>query len=164
MGRIPEGKDGTYLTPSISYLWPHHRKMVRLAAAGLRPGEIAAVVGMTPPAISAILGSAMFQAELRRLEEKGEEIAIDLREDLRLMAETAIENLDEDLNLPPETLEARRVRQKASLETLDRFGLTKKERPSTHINVTQLNIGEMTTEQLRNSIFDITAEPVDEPA
>jgi len=159
---VPQGKNGTYLSEPIKYLYPRHRRMAQLVAVGLKPGEVAKVSGLTREMVTKVLASPMFQAEVDRLLEKSEKIALDLREDLRLMAETAIENIDEDLNLPPATLEERKVRQKASLEVLDRFGLVKQEKPQTQVNVTQVNVGKMTTEELQRDIFDLTAEVVED--
>lgn len=136
MGQMPQGEDFEYLSPGIQYLRPHHRHIARLAAAGARPMEIATLTGFSAGQISRILGSPCFQAALGELEEKADEVATDLRQDLAMMAEQALANLDEDLQLEAgENLEVRKVRQKASMDILDRLGIRK-----TNPNVKELHL------------------------
>ena len=116
MGRIPEGlpEEGGYKSPSVNFIWPHHRKMARLVASGLRPGEVATITGFSLGQISRIMGSPFFQMEVARIEGLQEEDVSDIRMELRQMSLLATENLEEDLRMPVRTNQDRQVRQKAS--------------------------------------------------
>ena len=156
MGQTPKGENGQYLSPKITYLWPHHRKMVRLAAAGLKPGEIAKITGFTPGQISRILGSPMFQVELQRLEAKGEILAIDIREDIQKMAETAIDVLDETLNMEVDNRFDRKLRLDAAKDILDRAGFRKSAEPQRHVHMhAHKHVHEMSDDELRDDVFDL---------
>jgi hypothetical protein len=159
MGRHPEGAvaEGGYKSPQITYLWPHHRRMARLAAAGLKPGEIATVTGFSEGQISRILGSPMFQAVLSTLEERADEQAVDLREDIKRLAEIAVENLAEDLSMEVNGARDRKIRQEASKDILDRAGYRKSDRPISgdlHLHKHK-HVHQMSDEELRDDVLDL---------
>ena len=164
MGRIPEGdpEDGGYLSPTVHYMWPHHRKMARLAAAGLRPAEIATVTGFSLGQISRILGSPLFQTEVGRLEAQADERAVDIRVDLEKLAGAAVENIAEDINLEISNLAERKVRQAASFDVLNRTGYGKRERPTfgeLHLHKhDEVHVASMSDKELLDEVLDLTAE------
>lgn len=143
------------LTPTIQNLWPHHRSMARsMVAAGLTPSQLADAYGFTLGQITRIINSPMFRVEVARLEGMADEVAIDVREDIRKLAERAIEVLDDQLNKQgiPEN-----VRQKAAFDVLDRAGYGAKDKSPTKgdINLTQINIGQLSDKELKNEVMDL---------
>jgi hypothetical protein len=159
MGRVPEGAiaEGGYKSPKITYLWPHHRRMARLAASGLTPGEIKTVTGFSEGQISRILGTPMFQAVLHSLEKRADEQAVDLREDIKRLAEIAVENLSEDLSMEIADRGDRKIRQEASKDILDRAGYRKSDRPihgDLHLHKHD-HVHEMSDEELRDDVLDL---------
>ena len=158
MGRHPEGTvaEGGYKSPEITHLWPHHRKMARLAAAGLQPGEIASLTGFTEAHISRILGSPAFQAILGELELRADAQAVDLREDIKKLATLALENMAEDVTMPIEDRKDRQVRQKASTDILDRAGYRKQDKPVGDLHLHKhTHVEKMTKEELRDDVMDL---------
>lgn len=164
MGRIPEGteEEGGYASPSVNHLWPHHRKMARMVAVGMQPGEIATVSGFTPGQISRIMGSPLFQTEVARLEVTADEIAVDIHLDLQKLSSRAIENLDEDIHMPIFSLEDRKVRQNASFDVLNRSGYAKRERPtfgSLHLHKhDEIHISKMSDKELLDDVMELVSE------
>lgn len=167
MGRFQEGAlvegDKVGLSPQILALRPHHKGMVRdMIAGGLRPGQLAKLYGMSPSQISVICGSPAFQAEKRRLEELADLCSVDRSDELKVMAQCAMDNLKDDLTTDVETPQERKVRQNASLEVLGLAGVRKKDRPITTVNIqdnrTQVQINEMSDDDLRDEVA-MLAEP-----
>lgn len=153
------------LTPTIKSLWPHHRSMARtMVMGGLTPSQLAALYGFSPSHVTRIINSPMFRAEVARIEEDAEEVAHDVAVELKQLAQRAVEILDDQMNKQGV---AEVVRQRAALEVLDRSGYGKKEGvkvPSggLHVHNTQINIGEMSDSELRDSVMDaIEGEVVD---
>ena len=133
MGNIPQGDElkplegGGYKSTKTSgplrHLWPHHMSMARMAACGAQPKDIALQSGFTPGQVSRILGSPLFQAEVLRLQDTIEEIAVsDVQEQLKLMASRAVEVLDEDLHCPAVLPAEKKIRQAAAFDVLNRAG------------------------------------------
>ena len=121
MGRVQEGK-----SPTLKQIRPHHRSMARALVAGLTPTEVARSFGFSAGQISRIIQTPMFQAELARLEAGASASAMDLRDDIRRMAQRAVEVLDADLEMEVgEDLRARALRQKAAMDVLDRAGVSR---------------------------------------
>ena len=88
------------VTP-LQQLRPHHRAIARAIVGGaLRPGQLSELFGLSGAQISHILGAPAFQAYLAHLENGAEEQAMNMREDIMQMAVKALENLDEDLEMP----------------------------------------------------------------
>lgn len=160
MGLNPQGQDDTYLTPPIQYVRPHHRKMARMLVAGIRPSEIATILGFTTVQITHILASPHIQIEVGRLEEMADEIAVDMRLDIERMAETAVEIMDEDLHIVPNDRFDRKLRQDAAKDILDRAGYRKNQdsKPSgLHLHLHK-EIKSMSDEDLRDSVFELIKE------
>ena len=122
------------------------------------------MTGFSPGQVSRIMGSPFFQTEVARIEALADEAVGDIRSELRSMSMLATENLEEDLRMPVATNQDRMARQKASTAVLDRAGYGKIDEPGRggNLNVTQVNIGSMSTEQLRESVFDLIQESEDE--
>lgn len=149
MGVVPQG-----LTPTISYLWPHHRSMARsMVAGGLTPGELAVAYGYTPGQITRIINSPLFQSELARIEAGEEQDARDLRKEIMKMAERAVEVIDEDLRIKEI---GNKTRQAAAFDILDRAGFGTK-KTSIHVEgdmtFVRQDIHEMSTEQLHDEVM-----------
>lgn len=163
MGRIPEGslEEGGYKSPKIKHLWPHHISMARMFAAGCQPEDIARATGFSAGQVSRILGSPAFQAELNRLMEAIDDAEVrSVRAELIEMSKRAVEVLDEDLNMEVPTLDARRIRQSAAFDVLNRTGYKDKMaglrdlhlHKDTHIHQ---NPKDMTNEELQDDVFDL---------
>lgn len=156
MGRHPDPDSQLQKELTIGYLWPHHRSMARaMVAGGLQPGQLAKAFGFSEGQVTRIIHSPMFKAELARLEAEAEGIAVDIRADIKKSAEKAIEILDEQLH--NEHHDAK-LRQRAAFDILDRAGYGKQDRPiraGGDINITQVNVKEMSTEKLRDGVMDL---------
>lgn len=161
----PQGPNGTYLTPPMaSSPRIHHRHMARLAAAGFPPTEIAEATGFSQCQITKILASPLFQKEVARIEALADKSACDLRQDLQALAVKAVCNLEEDLyigegveikDMPTSHLN---LRQRASLDILDRVGLGKREFPRGELHLHQheeKHIHAMDISELRNDVMEL---------
>lgn len=168
MGRFQENPDGSGKSPHIQHLRPHHRSMVRAVALGdFTPMELSQRFAMTPGQVSRIMGSPIFQAEVLRLQEEAEIITLDMAKDLKMMGELALQNLDEDLHIKPETLEARKYRGQVSTDILGMLGLSKTAgNNNTVINkILQVNqtinnnskeVEEMDEQEIRDELLELT--------
>jgi len=144
-------------TPTISNLWPHHRSMARsIVAAGLTPTQLAETYGFSQGQITRIINSPMFKLELARLEKEADELAVDVRADLKRMAVRAVEILDEQMN---KVGVEEKTKQKAAFGVLDRAGYGKKDRPIStgdiNIHNTQVNIAKLSDKELRDNVMDL---------
>ena len=162
----PQGPNGTYLTPPMqSSPRIHHRHMARLAASGFTPTEIAEATGFSCMQITKILASPLFQKEVARVEALADKSACDLRQDLEALAIKAVCNLEEDLHIADGkessdlTMSGRNLRQRASFDVLDRFGLSKqKDLAITNLHLhkhDEKHIHNMPVEDLRNEVMDL---------
>lgn len=143
------------LTPTIKTLWPHHRSMARaMVAAGLTPMQLAEAYGFTPGQITRIINSPVFKVELARLEGEADEIAVDVRKDLKLLAERAVEILDDQMNKPGVE---NKLQQQAAFGVLDRSGYGKSDRigGDKNINITQINVANLSDKELRDDVLDL---------
>ena len=126
MGMFQQGIGGVGLSPHIANLRPLHRSMARAVALGTKsPMQLSQAYGYTPGQISRIMGSPVFQAEVQRLERELEIVSFDYAKDLKLMGERAMQNIDEDLHMPTDTLDHRKLRNQTSLEVLGMIGVRK---------------------------------------
>lgn len=161
MGRIPEGtaSEGGYKSPSIQHLWPHHRSMARMFVEGAQPSDIATITGFSLGQISRILGSPAFQIELNRLAEAADANAVDVNQLLADHAPRAAAVLIEDTYQEVEDNDkARASRQTAAKDILDRTGHHKGVeplKPGGDLNVTQINIGKLSTSDLFTQVMDV---------
>lgn len=156
MGRLNEGKSNA--VAPIQQLRPNHRSIARtlVAMPGARPKDLVEIFGLTEGQISRIIGSPLFQAYLAHLEEGANEVSVELHKDIAEMAKKAVLNLDEDLDLEPLSIDARRHRAKVSLEVLS-YAIPKKDGPrgsSITLNQ-QINVGKMSTKELADDVFSI---------
>jgi len=121
------------------------------------------------------MGSPAYLAEVKRLENMSDLVAIDSRDEIRVMSQLAMENLKDDLlvgtNKTTGSREdidtpSRRVRQNASLEVLGLAGIRKKDQPISTINVednrTVIQINAMSDDELRNEVFEDLIEVGDD--
>jgi hypothetical protein len=139
--------------------------MARAVALGnRRPSELSEIFHMTPGQISRIMGSPMFQAEVARLEEQFDlTIGHDLAKDLKVMTETSLEVLDQDLNETPMNMEMRRLRNSTALEVLGMAGIRKTGGNTTLIkidnNVSQKEVEHLSEDEIRDELVELTKEP-----
>jgi len=111
----------------LQALRPHHRSMARLQVAyGLRTKELAKRFGMLEPQVSIIVNSPLYQAELARLENFADEMAVDVGGELNQLAGRAVEIIAEDLHSKEKSAQ----RTKSAFAVLDRTGYHKKEEAS----------------------------------
>lgn len=167
MGLNPQGENNTYLTAPLKsgYLWPHHKKMIRLAVSGCTPQEIQSLTGFSGGAITRILATPHFQAEVARLTEVSEDIACDIREDLKQLAGSAIEVLAEDVNMEIDNRFDRKLRQEAAKDILDRAGF-RKNAPviggDLHLHKHEAEARGMSDKDLQNDVMDLVKITSDE--
>lgn len=151
----------------IGQLKNHHRSMARdiIAMGEVRNVDLARIYSMTQSQISIIVNSPVFQAELARLETEVEESVCDVREGIRLLVPRAEQVLKEELykdndELAPMGLRERKMRLEVAFNVLDRDSGKKKHGESAAADIhfhqhNELHVKGMSTEQLRNNIFDI---------
>jgi len=156
MGRHAVADRDLVTTPTLQRMYPHQRSIVRMVVAGMRPGEIAERTGYTKSQISVIINSPCFLAEWNRLSAAADFDAASVKQQLGMMAERALEVLDEDLHI-----EARgdKVRQAAAKDVLDRLGFGTK-KPATTVNVkgdlvNKKEVKELSDEELLDEVMDL---------
>jgi hypothetical protein len=168
MARPPEGNElipgqgGGYKSPQLKkHLWPHHIHMARMVATGATSSEIQVATGFSAGQISRIFGSPLFQAEVARLTDTIDEVAVyQVQEQLKQMSGRAIEVLDEDLNRPATTPQERQLRQRAAFDILDRAGYGKREDPQLHLHAHKhfvKDAEEMETQELLADVLDLAS-------
>jgi hypothetical protein len=166
MGRMQEGPNGLGLSPHIQHLRPHHRGMARAVALGnRRPKDLAEMYGFSDGQISRIMGSPAFQAEVARLQQEMDLVTMDAAKDLQMMAETAIQVIDEDLHQPITSLEERKHRSQTALEVLGMVGIRKTGGGGNTTLILNKNefhekeTSDMDPDELRNEVLDLIKEP-----
>ena len=137
--------------------------MARAVALGANnPSQLARAYNYSNGQISRIMGSPLFQAEVARLEKEMDVVSIDMAKDIQLMADKAMQNLDEDINIAPDTLEHRKVRNSASLEVLGIAGIRRTgSSGGNKINILQLNDNRVAKEVEKLSESEIQSEIMD---
>ena len=156
MGRRNEGK-----SPSVTQLWPHHRKMARLLAEGMRPGEVAEAMGFSDGQVSRILGSPLFQVEVERITSLVEYEDANVQREIKRMAQVAVEVLDE--NLQSDTI-SRKLKTTTAFDVLDRAGYGKKEikTPQKHLHAHLFRkVKEMDQSELYGEVIGLLEEDED---
>lgn len=126
-----------------------------MVAGGLTPGQLAAAYGFTPGQVTRIINSPMFICELDRLEGRAEEIAVEIREDIKKLAERAVEVLDDQLHKQGI---AENVKQRAAFDVLDRAGYGAREKkPSGDKNLTiiRADVVNLTDKELKDEVMDL---------
>ncbi len=163
MGRIASTDRSDKIV--VQQLKGHHRSMVRdYVAGGLRNHELAKLYNMTEAQMSIIVNSPAFIAATAALEAEMEESAIAIRQRLfhvgpaatRVLARNVYQGLDEDAGMAE-----RQLATKSSIDVLDRIAPKKEGLGSGNtFNITQtkVDVQNMTTENLRDDVFDILKE------
>ncbi len=163
MGRHQEHKS----PDGFTQIRPHHRSIARAHVSGLAPTQLAITFGYTESHITRILKTPLFEAEVARLERNADDNACDIREDLRVMRAKAIENLDEDLNIEPTTLQERAYRGLTSRDILERTGVRKQDKPivppggTLNVRQTIINIEKMSEKEIRDDVMDLIGGEVE---
>jgi len=107
----------------LKQLKGHHRSMARdYVAAGLRNKELANLYDMTQSQISIIVNSPLFVAEVSRLETEMDNDAINIREEIRVLAPRARRIISNELAVEPENFAERKHQTNVAFEVLDRAG------------------------------------------
>jgi len=120
----------------IQKLQDNHREILRLAAIGHKPGEIAQMMGMTQLMISNVLGSELGKAHLNELHETRDDIFLKTAKELEDLLPKATAVFHEILSKEVATNPMQRHRVAESL--LDRVGFgkhTKVEQTSTNTSL-----------------------------
>lgn len=137
----------------ITQVRPWHREIIRLAAMGKRPNEIALVVDLGKEQISRILGSPLVIAEINRLQELADYEAVEMVTAMKMRQGLALSAIDRGLNQVDDNKAAI-----IGFELLDRtgFGKTAKHvHAHAHAHVHK-DVKEMSDEELLNDVLDIT--------
>ncbi len=152
----------------LKTLRPHHRSMARdVAAGGLRNRELAKLYNMTRGMISKIVTSPIFIAEVARIEADVEERAIEVREEIRMIAPRArmilAKTLASEVEDLKEHLSARRFQTGVAQDILDRSGAGKSADGGggihLHLSKTEeKHIHLMSDKEIRDDLFDILKE------
>jgi hypothetical protein len=128
-----------------------------MVAGGMTPKQLAVAFGFTYGHVSRILQTPLFQAEVARLERGADEVAYDMREDLKEMALRSLEVIDEDLHLEPTDIRERYLRNKTAADVLDRIGLRKGEKLPGGVSLKniQINVNNMDSGEIREQVMDL---------
>lgn len=155
----------------LVHLWPHHQSMARcVAVGGARNGELARLFGFTPAAISKIMNSPLFLAEVERIQAGMDQVGLEVRQALEAFVPDALEVVAEDLResqkdyegkrIPPSDPKLRELRNKTAFKLLDFVVPTKGPgaQGSLHGGDLHVHLGEttqnLTVQQLRDRVFE----------
>lgn len=163
MGRpaltMPQG-EGTRAIDGMRLLQlkSHHRSMARdYVAGGLRNKELAELYDMTQSQISIIVNSPLFIAETARLETEVEDDALNIREEIRVLAPRARRIIARELSGEPNEFAERRHQTNVAFEVLDRSGGGLRPVPEggeLHIHKhEEIHIHEMSDEKLKDDVL-----------
>jgi len=145
--------------PELAALHPHHRAMARALVTGkLRPGELAALFGMSPAQTSVIINSALFKAEVARQEALLDVQALNVRMELEALQPRALEVLSEDLYRRPGSFAEYKLRNATALKILDKTGYPDNAPVQKHINLDvglKADLDEMSREDLYRSVMNL---------
>src|SRR5574343_1293626 len=114
---------------ALQTLAPHHRAMARLAAMGMRQGDLAQRFTLSGAQVSKILASPLFQSEMLRISEGMEMEAGEAERELTGLVPRAIEIVSADLFAStegPDPQITKREQRRLAFEVLDRTGHGKK--------------------------------------
>jgi hypothetical protein len=89
--RVPRKQGGN--GAPITYLWERHKEVARLQVSGMRPIEIARMLGYTSSWLSTIMCSPVYKKYLATLSAKADDNAIDIKKRIQEGAETGVEEL-----------------------------------------------------------------------
>lgn len=154
MGRLVEHK-----TPQIKQLRTWHARMARFVACGTRPSELARLFGYTESAITTIISSPLFEAEVGRLVGEEEHQAMDIRASLEMLQPRSLTVIAEDLMIEGNDPKLRKIRNDSALEILDRTGYGKKIEPQQHLHLhAHKEVKEMSDEDLAKEALDLLEE------
>ena len=149
---------------NLTKLRPSHRSLARLLLTGHTIKEASQILGLSYTSATRIANTPLFESEMVRLNDQADARALDVGDDLQVMARKALEVLDSDLHLEPENEQLRRIRQSAAKDVLDRTRETAKKgndkggSGSLEVNVTNIDvksISGMQTNELRDAVFDL---------
>lgn len=142
----------------LQVLRPLHRLMARsLVFTGQAQKEIGEVFDLNQSTVSRILRSPLFQAEVARLEAGVEIQTQGLMADLLILAKTATEVLDRELQGNPSSLEARKHQTSVAFGVLDKVV---KGGPSVHLHKHQHEeeAKDLSDEDLFREVIDLTED------
>ena len=116
------------MTHEIKSVRPRHAEIIRLAFLGLKHNVIAERVGISAPAVSCVLRSAIAKAELARLQHEAERRLIDTPLRVRAAIEldnAAMESLKFNRSLVNDATVDKKLRSKVASHFLDRLVFNK---------------------------------------
>jgi hypothetical protein len=122
---------------------------------GLRPGELALLYHMTPAAITTIVHSPLYKAEVARLEALADLSVIDVRKELQLLQPRAMEVIAEDLY---DKNVDRKLRSATAFRILDKTGFPDGAPIQRSVNINlegSLDPKEMSKEELYREVMDM---------
>lgn len=137
--RVPSGQLNS--AKPVTYLWERHKEVARLLVAGERPVDIAKRLGYTQAWLSTMMNSPVFKDYVRKLSERKDEGAVDIRKQIEEGAQVGVGELLRILKGEGEYREGVSVTQKIKVaqDFLDREGHAKITKVQTHSTVTVLN-------------------------
>lgn len=153
MGRTNQG-----LSTYIQQLRPWHRKMAIDVVAGARPKDLVQTYGYTDAMITRIINSPLFKAEVERMRQRNEDIAVDVNADLKAMAPRAAEILDVELgeqDVEKLPLGERKHKVDVALAVLDRAGYGKKDVPIHLHKHAHVEVKDLSDEELYRDVLDL---------
>ena len=135
---------------AISYMWDIHHEIIRLAATGMRPNEIAETLNCSTVMVTYTLNSPIAAAKLAVLRQDRDTAVVSIVDRLKNSASEAAKYLESVAEgRIPEAHPALRV--KACTEILDRAGYSKVQR-----NVSLNLDGKLTDDEISNIVTRAT--------
>jgi hypothetical protein len=133
--REDDGRTVSERDYQIKSLWNHHQEMIRRAACGEKPKDIAAALDVTPATVGNVIHSELGKKAIRAIQAEMNANVVDVGRRIREIAPTAIELIDKVINYDQLEPDQRRevllgevpdikTRIATSLDILDRAGHT----------------------------------------
>ena len=120
--RVPSGQLNS--TKPVTFLWERHKEVARLLVSGERPIDIAKRLGYTQAWLSTMMNSPVFKDYLKKLSERKDEGALDIRKQIEEGAQVGVCELLKILKGEDQYAEGVSVQQKIKVaqDFLDREG------------------------------------------
>jgi hypothetical protein len=137
--RVPSGALNS--AKPVTFLWERHKEVARLLIAGERPIDISKRLGYTQAWLSTMMSSPVFKDYLKRLSEKKDTEALDIRKQIEEGAQVGVSELLKILKGEDQYAEGVSVNQriKVAQDFLDREGHGKVTKVQNQTTVTVLS-------------------------
>ena len=159
--RVPSGQLNS--ARPVTFLWERHKEVARLLVSGERPIDIAKRLGYTQAWLSTMMNSPVFKDYLKKLSERKDEGALDIRKQIEEGAQVGVCELLKILKGEDQYAEGVSVQQKIKVaqDFLDREGHAKITKVQNQTTVTVLSEDriEALKDRRRALLSNLSVEP-----